>query len=132
MVKSPALIPLFNELKSLLKPFAQKMAVRTDEPGRYELFFDRQFTTQSQRTGNVIEKDGLDFVAILIQKNYVGLYFMPIYSHAHEFKNVPDDVMSMLKGKSCFHIKHLNPQLEEELRQMLNQGYALYKNYDHA
>jgi hypothetical protein len=37
------------------------------------------------------------------------------------------DLLQLLKGKSCFHIKELNPQLESQIEDALKKGYDLYK-----
>jgi len=37
------------------------------------------------------------------------------------------ELLSTLKGKSCFHIKDLNPVLLTQIRQTLKDGFDLYK-----
>ena len=64
---------------------------------------------------------------IIEQKNFVGLYFMPIYSHPNEFNKLSEDLKKTLKGKSCFNIKTLNPDMLKELDSILAKGILLYK-----
>lgn len=101
--------------------------LKSERYGRYELAFDKEIETRSRRTGNVLKKKSLYFVAIIVQKSYVGLYFMPIYSHRSEFDFISEDLLKTLKGKTCFHIKKWDKTIESEIKRMLNTGYNLYK-----
>jgi len=52
---------------------------------------------------------------------------MPIYSDT-DLKDVfKPELLKLLKGKSCFHIKKLNPELEMQIDFALKVGYELYK-----
>jgi len=67
---------------------------------------------------------------VIQQKNYVSFYFSPIYSHPDFFKNINPDLKKFLKGKSCFNIKKINPQLLEEIEDLLKKGIIKYKEID--
>jgi hypothetical protein len=60
----------------------------------------------------------------------VGLYFMPIYSHKEDFRDLSDDFMKKLKGKSCFHIRKIDPDTEKETRVLVKRGYELYRDIE--
>lgn len=64
---------------------------------------------------------------VIQQKNYVSFYFSPIYSHPDEFKNISPSLKKTLKGKSCFNINNLNPQIKKELEDLLDRGIDKYK-----
>lgn len=64
---------------------------------------------------------------IILQKHFVGFYFMPIYSHPQLFKIKDPELQKFLKGKSCFNIKKFTPETKEELEDILKQGIALYR-----
>lgn len=64
---------------------------------------------------------------VIQQKNFVGFYFMPQYSHPQVFKDKSQSLTKSLKGKSCFHITLLDKETLEELREMLKKGVTLYK-----
>ena len=52
---------------------------------------------------------------------------MPIYADS-ELKDVFDpELLKLLKGKSCFHIKELDAKLENQIRKALKVGFKLYK-----
>jgi hypothetical protein len=124
------LTEVFNNLKSVLSEYEGDLNVVNDLPGRYELEFDKEIETRSRRTGNIIKKKSLYFAGIIIQKDYVGLYFMPIYSHKEDFRDLSDDFMKKLKGKSCFHIRKIDPDTEKETRVLVKRGYELYRDIE--
>lgn len=74
----------------------------------------------------MLKKHCLYFAGLIIQKHYVGLHFMPIYSHAEDFKGISERLQKALKGKTCFYITKLDDALEKEIKDMLDAGYKLY------
>lgn len=70
--------------------------------------------------------DGYYFATVVPKPKDCRLYFFPIYTHAAEFKP-SSELSKMLKGKSCFHIKKLTPEIEEEIAKMVATGVELYK-----
>lgn len=67
------------------------------------------------------------FSGVVIQKNFVGLYFFPIYTHPQSFTEIPDELRKCLKGKSCFNIKKADDKLFRQIEKMAKQGFKLYK-----
>lgn len=61
---------------------------------------------------------------IIKQKNYVGFYFMPIYSDPKKFK-LSDVMKKALHGKTCFNIKDIS--LIKDVEELLIKGKKLYK-----
>ena len=37
------------------------------------------------------------------------------------------ELLATLKGKSCFHIKKLTPEIREQVAEALARGYVLYE-----
>ena len=66
------------------------------------------------------------FASIVKKPKDVRLYFFPIYTHLKEYGPLSQDLKKMLKGKSCFHVKQLNPKLEEEIMDIISKGKELY------
>lgn len=122
------LLETFNGLKKILSKYEPPLVAKTNYQTRYELVFDKPFETKSKKTGNIIKKDELYFAAIIVQSAYVGLYFMPIYSHKKEFKDLSPGFLKLLKGKTCFHVKNLDKELITEIKKMIAKGYLLYKS----
>jgi hypothetical protein len=71
--------------------------------------------------------DGYYFASVMPKPKDVRFYFFPIYTHANAFSDVSDELRKCLKGKSCFHVKKLSPELESEFNSMINKGAELYK-----
>ena len=119
-VKNPDLIPLFDEVKALLEPFAGHFTVRRNEPGAYDLWSERDLVIDGRKRREVF------FAGLLIQKDYVGFYFMPVYTEP-EMKGVfGPELLALLKGKSCFYIKRLTPEIRTQVQEALAAGYELY------
>ena len=67
------------------------------------------------------------FAAILVQKGYVGFYFMPVYVCEPRKESIPNELMKTLKGKSCFHITKNDAVIMEQIKEALKLGYEDYK-----
>ena len=120
-VKNEALLPLFEELRALLEPYAERLTVRRDEPGYYDLWSERPVEIAGRRRNEVF------FAGLIIQKSYVGLSFMPVYADGDLASVFAPDLLAALKGKSCFHVKTLTPELATHVSAALAAGYALYE-----
>ena len=70
--------------------------------------------------------DGYYFASVMPKPKDIRLYFFPIYTHASEFK-LSDNLQKCLKGKSCFHIKKMDEDLQNEIEAMIGKGVELYK-----
>lgn len=71
--------------------------------------------------------DGFYFASVIPKPKDVRLYFFPIYTHVEAFKDISPSLRKCLKGKSCFHIKKLDEELENAVRDMILLGLKLYK-----
>jgi hypothetical protein len=120
-VKNPKLLPLFEDLKGMLEPLADRFTVRNAEAGRYELWSDVNIAPAGK------PKHEPYFAGLIVQKNYVGLYFMPIYTDPDIRVSLGAELLSTLHGQSCFHITNLTPTLREQLASALQLGLALYE-----
>jgi hypothetical protein len=119
-VKNPKLLPLFEDLKSMLEPLADQFTVRNAEAGRYELWSEVNIAPAGK------PKHEPYFAGLIVQKNYVGLYSMPIYTDPDIRISLGADLLSTLHGQSCFYITNLTPTLREQLASALQLGLALY------
>ena len=115
------LVPIFQKLKTILKEFEDPLTPKFDLDSKYDLWSFKDLEIAGRKRKEV------NFASLIIQSKYVGFYFMPIYSDT-DLKDVFDaELLSTLKGKSCFHIKNLDAQLESQIRKALRIGYDLYK-----
>lgn len=111
---------IFEELKKLLQPYSKKLTVKGDSEKGYSLYHIGHYEMWGR------EFEELFFASTSIMKNFVGFYFFPIYTHPKKFELDPE-LKKMLKGKSCFHVKELTPQVKKKIAALLKEGYALYK-----
>ena len=125
-VKNPDLIPLFDELKKLLIPYEKHFSPRKDEPGYYDLWYEHEVEVNGKKRKSIY------FAGLIIQKSYVGFYFMPVYTHEEAAGLFGEELMDTLKGKSCFYIKELTPAIKKQIREALKIGLRLYKDRDWA
>lgn len=119
-VKNPELLPLFEQLKQLLTPYANHLVAHHDEPGYYDLWSAKDVVVAGRRRQEVF------FAGVIAQKSYVGFYFMPVYADGDLAAVFGRDLLTTRKGKSCFHLKRLTPELAGQVRAALRAGYDLY------
>jgi hypothetical protein len=119
-VKNPDLLPLFEELKALVAPYAEHFVARRDEPGYYDLWSAKDVVIEGRPRKEVF------FAALIVQKSYVGFYFMPVYADGDLSALFGPELLATLKGKSCFHIKRWTPEIADQMRTALRAGYELY------
>jgi len=67
------------------------------------------------------------FASIMIQSTYIGFYYMPIYTDVELKEVFKPELLKLLKGKSCFYIKDLSPEIISQIEKALEIGFKLYK-----
>jgi hypothetical protein len=115
------LVGIYNTLKPILKKYENPLKPKMDLDSRYDLWSVKDIVIEGRK------RDEVAFAALIIQSNYVGFYFMPTYTH-DEIKQVfHPDLLKLLKGKSCFHIKSLTEKLKIHIEDAVEKGFELYK-----
>ncbi|MBT5740480.1 DUF1801 domain-containing protein, partial [Candidatus Woesearchaeota archaeon] len=105
----------------ILKKYENPLKPKFDLDSKYDLWSFKDLEIAGRKRKEIY------FAGLIIQSNYVGFYFMPIYTNT-KLKNVfKPELLSLLKGKSCFHIKSLNEELENQIEDALKKGIQLYK-----
>ena len=112
---------IFSELKSLLQAYAPPLTSKIDTESSFDLWSQKDLVIEGRKRKEVY------FAGLIIQKSYVGFYFMPVYVETEMRAFVPPELLRHLKGKSCFHIKALTPELREQIRAVLQSGFELYQ-----
>lgn len=120
-VKNPALIPLFEQARELLKPYEKHFTPRKNEVGNYDLWYEHEVVVNGKK------RDSIYFCGLIIQKSYVGFYFMPVYTHEEAKELFGPEMMSLLKGKSCFYLKEFTPEIKRQMNRGLEGGLELYR-----
>ena len=118
----PELVPIFENIRQMLLTY---------QKGSLELVggYGGMMCLVSQKPAVIHgrHRDEVWFAGILVQKGYVGFYYMPVYAQP-EMKSVfKPELLKCLKGKSCFHIKKNDPVIMAQIKESLKIGYAMYK-----
>jgi len=115
------LISIYGRLKAILKKYQDSLKPKFDLDSKYDLWSFKDIEIDGRKRKEV------PFASIIIQSNYVGLYYMPIYTDTELKEAFRPELLKLLKGKSCFHIKKLDSKLEGQIEEALEIGYQLYK-----
>ncbi len=67
---------IFSAVRDLLKTYSPPLVAKVDESGRYDLVSIKDVVIAGRKRKEVY------FASVIIQKSYVGFYYMPIYSRA--------------------------------------------------
>ena len=114
---------VFNQLKIILKDYEKPpIYAKANSPGRYELWSQKQGIMVNNKP-----RSEMFFAGLVIQKNHVGLYYMPLYTDEAAKVVSSDILLKHLKGKTCFHIKELDNAVTSEIKQTLKLGYQAYQ-----
>ena len=111
---------IFQRVKSLLSAYQPPLAVKLDNEKRFELWSYGDFVVEGKKRKEIF------FASAIIQKSYVGFYFMPVYTDVDIKQVFGDDLLRLLKGKSCFHLKQWDEALRRQIEEALKMGYQLY------
>jgi len=109
---------VFEQLKSIFKPYAKKMDVSQDNDQCYML--DTRYIMKN--------KQPLCFGGVRLGKNYVSFYLMSVYASPDLLKNMSPELRKRMQGKSCFNFKEVDKQLFGELKALTKDGAAKFSD----
>ena len=114
----PQLVPIFEEIKKMLAPY---------DKGAMKLFggSDGKVGLISKKPVEILgrKRDELWFASALVQKGYVGFYYMPVYGDPTIKKLIKPELLKCLKGKACFYIKRSDKEIFLQIKEALAIGY---------
>jgi len=115
-------VEIFQTIRASLQPYATLgFSNRTNSETLYDLWSDKNVEIEGRQRNEVF------FASVQIHTAHVAFNYMPVYAEP-EMKLVFDEnLLKLLKGKSCFHIKELDEQLLNQIEESLAEGYRLYK-----
>lgn len=117
------MVIIFNKIKKLLLHYGKgTIKVLGGKEGQILLISRKEIVVSGRALTEVW------FDSALIQKGYVGFYFMPIYGQPKLGARLHPYLMKCLKGKSCFHIKKNDKEMYNHIQDALKVGYAFYKD----
>lgn len=111
------LIPVFTALRTMMAPYAARLAVTRDDAG--ELYIN----THHIHTN----KQPLFFGAVQLKRTYVSFHLMPVYVHPALLAGLSPALRARMQGKSCFNFRKADPALFRELSALTKAGYAFYR-----
>lgn len=113
---------VFESLKSILKPYAKKLTVKSDMSEVY--YLDGAYSKKWQKD--------LFFASAQVKKNYVSFYLMPVYMYPDLLKYISPELKKHMQGKSCFNFKKIESPLFAELTQLTKQGFERFINEEYS
>jgi len=115
------LVKIFKALKKELKNYSPPLKPKYDLKSKYDLWSFKDLEIMGRKRKEVY------FAGLIIQSNYVGFYYMPVYVKKDLKKVIGPNLLKTLKGLSCFHIKTMEGRILGEIRKALKIGFGLYK-----
>ncbi|MBA4384787.1 MAG: hypothetical protein C0410_08630 [Anaerolinea sp.] len=112
---------IFKQLRELLLDYRPPFISKSDDKRHFDLWSIKDLVIEERKRKEVY------YAGAIIQSSYVGFYYMPVYAEP-EVKNLfKSELLSRLKGKSCFHIHRLDPILLEQIKEALERGFVEYQ-----
>jgi hypothetical protein len=106
-------LPLvFEQLKNILRPYAERLTLKADTSDSY--YLDGPYSEKWKKE--------LFFGSAQIKKNYVSFYLMPVYMYPDLLKDISPELKKHMQGKSCFNFKRVEPELFKELSELTQKS----------
>ena len=112
---------VFNTLRKALSSYQPPFVSKHDDAAYYDLWSVKDLVIEGRKRKEVY------FAGLIIQKGYVGFSFIPVYVETEIKQVFAPELLKLLKGKSCFHIKKLDEALFQQIEAALKSGFELYQ-----
>lgn len=112
---------IYEQVSLRIKAYVPPMSVFVEETSRLDVYSDRPVDIDGRKRNNVF------FASVILYPTYVGFYYMPVYAKPEIAALFSQELLALLKGKSCFHLKKETPNLYSDIEQALAQGFDLYR-----
>jgi hypothetical protein len=112
---------IFEILKPLLQAYQPPLVPKADNERYFDLWSPKPIMIEGRKKKEVF------FAGLIIQKDYVGFYYMPIYAETDLKTVFKPELLRLLKGKSCFHVKKLDEELLRQIEAALRVGFESYQ-----
>ena len=115
---------IFDRLETSLRRYVPPFVARTGTvKGKRDLhlWLEKDVVVADRKRSEVF------FAGLIVQKGYVGFYFMPVYAEPERTSLFAPELLALLKGKSCFHVKRLDDALLAQVEDALKRGLELYR-----
>jgi hypothetical protein len=113
---------VFENLKSILKPYASKLTLKGSVADNF--YLEGAYSEKWKKE--------LFFASAQVKKNYVSFYLMPVYMYPDLLKNISPALKKHMQGKSCFNFKKVEKSLFDELTQLTRQGFERFMKEEYS
>lgn len=103
---------VFEQLKNILKPYAETFEMKADTLETY--YIDGPYSEKWKKQ--------LFFGSAQVKKNYVSFYLMPVYMYPDLLKDISPELKKHMQGKSCFNFKKIERDLFKELAALTHKS----------
>ena len=108
---------VFEQLKKILKPYAEKLTLTTDTSDTFSI--DGPYSEKWKKQ--------LFFASTVTKKNYVSFYLMPVYMYPELLQGISPELKKRMQGKSCFNFKKVEPALFDELATLTRKSVEKFQ-----
>ena len=108
----PDLNPVFNDLKSIIAPYAKALDVKKDDES--ELYLDTKHIQKNRKP--------LFFGAVQLKKSFVSFHLMPVYLKPELLDGISPELRARMQGKSCFNFTEVDKPLFNQLATLTNSN----------
>ena|ERR1043166_100371 len=109
---------VFEELKSIFRPYVKTMDVSQDTDIAYWL--NTRYLMKN--------KQPLAFGGVRKGKNYVSFHLMSVYASPDLLKAASPELKQRMQGKSCFNFKRVDQKLFSELKALTKAGATKFSD----
>lgn len=116
------LIEIFQTIRAGMQPYeALGFTARINSETEYDLWSEKNVILLGR------ERKEIYFAGLKMLKSDITLHFMLLYTNPEVRELVHPDLLKLLKGKSCFHIKKIDDVLMAHIADALDKGYKIYR-----
>ena len=108
---------VFEHLKNILKPYAEKLNLKVDTSDTF--YIDGPYSQKWKKQ--------LFFGSAQVKKNYVSFYLMPVYMYPELLQGASPELKKRMQGKSCFNFKKVEPRLFSELAELTRRSVEKFQ-----
>ena len=112
---------IFKQIRSVMINFTPPLAVIKDTEKVFELTATKTVEFMGKK------REGVYFGAVMVKGGFVGFYLMTIYAQPGLVQKLGSELRKLLKGKSCFHIKKITPELLDQIKEAMETGIEGYR-----
>ena len=113
---------IFHELKGMLAQHAPPFKLCEMQMGKkkgVQLVVPKPVVIPGSYAGKPVNAQ---LAAAIIQKDFVGFYYMCMYMNEEVKKKLSPALLKLLKGKACFHVTALDGGLRRDIEAALELG----------